>query len=783
MKKSHMNIFLTAGAATLLLLSGCASGILSTSRLTATNVSLQENTGTNDNAIITTYVGGIPHSQMISYASGVYLKELFSKLAAANAHDPCSAETQQLQRQILIFAEEQGLLPPGMSADMVFTQLGKRGQSFAPQSIGDGSSVYTAGIGREMFCNFVATGEGAAFPIIILPRFIPFIMAPIPRLFVGWKTALGVTSCGGLLSGTGFYAVGPQQGFALGFWGIGFSIFLPPVMAYGMFGYALFAKATAEYMEYYPPNNPPEITQTDPVDGQQMIPLSTTMLRFSIDDANGDLMSYTVTTNPDIGSGSGGLKPSGTYSIPISGLESLTTYTWHIQVTDGKDIIEKTMTFTTEPVAPVISNPVPADGEREVPMDIQQLQFTLKDYQGDTMEYTVETSPFIGSGTVTDVHNGTYTISVSGLLNFTTYRWFVNVTDGEHWTRKTYRFQTGFPTQFNPFEHGWYYSKKISINHTIIPESLINFPVLVSIVDNNLKEKAQESGDDVLFMNSTGFATRLHYEVEQYDGDIGKLTAWVNITYLSSNEDTTFYMYYGNPNTLSQQDPEKTWDAHYIAVWHFKETSGLNVEDSTTNHFNGTANLDTPVTTGRIGNGRYFDMTKSEIYIGTQPAFGGMTSYCVEAWANPKSISGEHRIFDRSVSGKYNTILLYQDNYQLDSLTNNVDFNSYTNTFSVDIWSHVAGVFTGSGGEGVVYKNGIKGTPIITTQSNPTAGNFTVYIGRACVSSSSAYRWFGTLDELRISNTARSSSWINVSYQNQNDPANFITIGPEEPGS
>jgi hypothetical protein len=426
----------------LLLLSGCASGILSTSRLTATNVSLQENTGTNDNAIITTYVGGVPHSQMISYASGVYLKELFSKLATANAHDPCSAETQQLQRQILIFAEEQGLLPPGMSADMVFTQLGKRGQSFAPQSIGDGSSVYTAGIGREMFCNFVATGEGAAFPIIILPRFIPFIMAPIPRLFVGWKTALGVTSCGGLLSGTGFYAVGPQQGFALGFWGIGFSIFLPPVMAYGMFGYALFAKATAEYMEYYPPNNPPEITQTDPANGEQMVSIATTELRFDINDPDNDLMSYNVTTDPDIGSGSGGLKPSGTYSIPVSGLQDLTTYTWHVKVTDGKDTTEKTITFTTEAIAPIVSNPLPKDNALFVPIETSNLSFDLKDYQGDLMDWTVETQPDIGSGGAIGIGDGRYTIIISGLDYFTSYTWFVNVTDGEHWMKKTYIFRT-----------------------------------------------------------------------------------------------------------------------------------------------------------------------------------------------------------------------------------------------------------------------------------------------------------------------------------------------------
>ena len=436
MKKSQKNIFLTAGVINLLLLSGCLSGIISTCQSTTTDIFQQNNTLKNDDGAITCYVGGIPQTQVISYESGAYLKELFSELAKANARDPCSAETQQLQQQILQYAEQQGLLPAGMSADSILTQLGKRNQNFASQNSGDNLPLSAAGTGREMFCNFVSTGEGAAFPIIILPRFIPLIMAPIPRLFVGWKTPMGITSCGGLRSRTGFIASGQQQGLALGFWGIGFSIFLPPVMAYGMFGYALFAKVSAEYMEYWPPNNPPEITQTDPADGQHMVPITMTELQFEINDLDNDLMSYTVTTEPDIGSGSGGLKPDGIYSIPISGLESLTNYSWYIQLTDGKDTVNKVCSFETEPTAPKISNPSPGDGDREVPMNLPQLQLTLKDYQGDAMEFTVQTSPDIGSDHKVGVHDGTYTIPISGMTYGALYRWYVNVTDGTHWARK-----------------------------------------------------------------------------------------------------------------------------------------------------------------------------------------------------------------------------------------------------------------------------------------------------------------------------------------------------------
>ena len=38
----------------------------------------------------------------------------------------------------------------------------------------------------------------------------------------------------------------------------------------------------------------------------------------------------------------------------------------------------------------------------------------------------------------------------------------------------------------------------------------------------------------------------------------------------------------------------------------------------------------------------------------------------------------------------------------------------------------------------------------------------------------------GLLDEIRISDTARSDNWISTSYNTMNDPTNFFNVGPEE---
>lgn len=152
-------------------------------------------------------------------------------------------------------------------------------------------------------------------------------------------------------------AVGDQTGTTLGFWCIGFSVFLPPVMAFGIIGYALYCSVEAEYIEFYPPNYPPEVNAVYPLDGAVNIPISTSELSFHIDDYENELMSYSVITNPDIGTGNGNLKPDGTYTITISGLEGTENYSWTVAVADGPNTVEETYNFSTEAVAPIISNP------------------------------------------------------------------------------------------------------------------------------------------------------------------------------------------------------------------------------------------------------------------------------------------------------------------------------------------------------------------------------------------------------------------------------------------
>lgn len=192
-------------------------------------------------------------------------------------------------------------------------------------------------------------------------------------------------------------------------------------------------------------NDFPYISDISPADGEKNVLLNLTELSFRLTDREGDLMSYKVTTSPYIGEGSGTLVPNGTYTIPIHGLKNSTKYSWKLYLYEGDDSgtpLAPTFTFKTAPIAPVISNPIPKHNAPYVPIYTSNVSFNLTDYQGDMMNWTIETQPYIGSGAVNSVGNGRFNVDINDLEYEKKYTWFVNVTDGTYWTRKTYVFTT-----------------------------------------------------------------------------------------------------------------------------------------------------------------------------------------------------------------------------------------------------------------------------------------------------------------------------------------------------
>jgi len=97
-------------------------------------------------------------------------------------------------------------------------------------------------------------------------------------------------------------------------------------------------------------NNDPIISNPNPSNGSGNVPISTASLSINIQDPDGDMFNYIISTRPNIGSSSGNESSNGSKSCNISDLDYSTTYTWYVSCIDtgSGNWTNKSYQFTTE---------------------------------------------------------------------------------------------------------------------------------------------------------------------------------------------------------------------------------------------------------------------------------------------------------------------------------------------------------------------------------------------------------------------------------------------------
>jgi len=414
--------------------------------------------------------------------------------------------------------------------------------------------------------------------------------------------------------------------------------------------------------------------------------------------------------------------------------------------------------------APIVHDPSPANGETNVSVHITEISFSLTDYQGDMMSFTVTTSPYIGYGSATNVGNGRYSIPVKYLSYSTTYTIYVNVTDGVYWTYETFQFTTGPRPQYW-WNNSWPYRKPIIIDHTKVAADLTDFPVLIDITDVDLAAKAQDDGDDIVFTDYYG--NKLDHEIEYFDCSTGRLVAWVRIPLLSSTEDTTIYMYYGNPPASNQENAFGVWDSNFLAVHHLEETSGA-VYDSTINNNHGTPyNGVQQGVPGKINSAAYFDGINDRIIL--SQVFSTENQFTMEAWIYAETGA---RYFISQWDNNNGVFI------QVGATGNSIEWyinggSAGSTSISLNTWYYVVATYEGS--DARLYLNA--GAPITKASSPPNWPSQGTYISDRYAGQR---QFHGYIDEVRLSNIARSAEWIKTCFNNQYNPASYYTVGIEQ---
>ena len=341
----------------------------------------------------------------------------------------------------------------------------------------------------------------------------------------------------------------------------------------------------------------------------------------------------------------------------------------------------------------------------------------------------------------------------------------------------------------NWWDDTWPYRKLITIDSSLIDSDQLNFPFLVYISsDSDLKDNAQEDGDDILFVLHSDNITKLNHEIEYYSSDNGELFAWVNIPSLSSTKDTKIWMYYGNSDSGNQENIEDTWDSNYVMVQHLNEETGT-LYDSTSNNNDGTNDNATFNSSAKIDGAYDFDGIDNNIDVGTFDVIGNELT--ISLWFNADSFSENtictsgirlvSKATGQNTADHYWMIAPadYGDMYRYrlkteGSGTSNLILS--TGGLSTGNWYNVVALYDGSHMK--IYQDGLELGSLAKTGNISTNDEASVFIAS---NPPDDYRPSdGVIDEVQISNIARDESWIILSYENQNDPDSFITISEQD---
>jgi len=289
----------------------------------------------------------------------------------------------------------------------------------------------------------------------------------------------------------------------------------------------------------------------------------------------------------------------------------------------------------------------------------------------------------------------------------------------------------------------------------------------------------------------------LYYSVGNYQFDSANSTDFIHWTYqtdaaltrsMSGFDSGSIYSpsidYDGTKYLMVYQASDgSSWQIGLATITSLPELQqpSWTVYDSTVNGINGTAYGVQTNVTGKINGADRFDGVNN--YINVSGISGLTYPLTVELWISVSSNKGDNNYFSLEKASGEQSFILGQDdrigNKNLDIVLGIYDggwavLDSGV-TPDIGYWYYIVAVWK-SDNTVELYVNGVSkasgSKSSISTWNLACMGSGRVSIDPRTVD--------GILDEVRVSQTARSSAWISTCYNNQHDPSSFCRVLPEE---
>ena len=327
----------------------------------------------------------------------------------------------------------------------------------------------------------------------------------------------------------------------------------------------------------------------------------------------------------------------------------------------------------------------------------------------------------------------------------------------------------------------WTTSRELVFANQTRPETLVSFPVLVVLEDgvNFDYTTSAPDGEDLRFLDADGHA--LAYEIERWNPPKPSYI-WVGVPAIAASSGTDhIWMDYGNRAAAPAQDRTGVWAHGYVAVWHLGEDPTLGtVADP--NDAQGMPLMRAPTSVdGRIAAGIALDGIDDRLSV-TSDVSLNLVDLTLEAWVRVTAPAqlGWHTILEHDRNGpSWYGLWTSSDSpghFHFRWSGAGDPRTDFTVPFVADAWHYVAGTLDATAHVAHTYQDGFPDR----TDTNPTAPAVTTVkpltIGE---NTTDAEPFRGALDEVRISNVARSAVWINAQHASMTN--SFVSFGAPVP--
>jgi hypothetical protein len=318
------------------------------------------------------------------------------------------------------------------------------------------------------------------------------------------------------------------------------------------------------------------------------------------------------------------------------------------------------------------------------------------------------------------------------------------------------------------------YRQKISIQEGfyVIDEKLKDFPVMLEMkdADNHLFANAKEDGADIVFTASDG-KTIIPHEIEVFSKKDKSLVVWVRIPELKVEGYTNLYMYYGNPKAVAAGDSSRTWANGYAGVWHLNNSP----KDSTSNHIDGKLIGDCKFVDSGISGGAFNVLGQGVIDFGkAEPLnFNPETPFTLELKVKIKNSPKGFIVLRKGLWTVYFHLLKrWYFRIMDDPKGKGKSLTVFSVDPAIDVWRYIVGVYDAKEKTVAIYVDGLRKRKSKPETLGDFASNSNFSIGQPWKVKEKGLDFM--VDEVKISNVARSSDWIAASHKNQCFPGKKI---------